>query len=207
MHILSTQDRDRSHGVAQLQIVGQLEFVVLEIRKTDYQRIRICISDIDRDKLKTSLKTSGILSDIWLINSIKLVILMLTKPDFVQSRINLIPDDNSKAKALHVYKYNIFPFMYDVKNITPGEFFDSSLCDMSNFWLETKVAIELQVHSRNFKMKRKEKNIRYFFKLIGLYKLPKVNILLSSMPKKKRKEANKFLATSFRTKNTRSSLN
>ena len=88
-----------------------------------------------------------------------------------------MPDDNSKAKVVHVYKDNIFPFIYNVKNTIPGKFPDPGLCDVSNFWPETKVAIELQVHSRNFKIKGKEKNIGYSFKLIGLYKLQKVKIL------------------------------
>ncbi len=116
-------------------------------------------------------------------------------------------DDNSKAKALHVYEDNIFPFIYDVKNTTLGKFPDPGLCDESNFWLETKSAVELQVHSRNFKIKRKEKNIRYSFKLIELYKLQEVKILPPLMSEKRRKEANKFIATPPRTKNTQSGLN
>ncbi len=115
-------------------------------------------------------------------------------------------DDDSKAKALHVYEDNIFPFIYDVKNTTPGELPDPGLCDVSNFWPKTKVAVELQVHSRNFKMKGKEKNIRYSFKLIGFYKLQEVKVLPPSTSKKRRKEANEFIATPPRTKNTRSGL-
>lgn len=105
--------------------------------------IRICISDTDKGKLRTSLKTTGILDDAWSTNSIKPMILVSAKPDFVQSRIDLMADDNSKAKALHVYKDNIFPFIYDVKKTTTGEFPDPGLFDMSSFWPKTKVAVEL----------------------------------------------------------------
>lgn len=97
--------------------------------------------------------------------------------------------------------------MYDVKTTILGEFHDLGLCDRGNFWPETKVAIKLQVHSCNFKIKRKEKNIGYSFKLIGLYELQKVKIFPPLTPKKKQKEANKFIATSFKTKNTWSGLN
>ncbi len=169
--------------------------------------VRICISDSDRGKIRTSLKITGILGDIWSMNSIKFVISVLAKPDFVQSRINLMPDNNSKAKALNMYEDNIFPFMYDVKNTTPGKFPDFGLCDVKNFWPETKVAVELQVHSCNFKIKRKEKNIEYSFKFIGLYKLQEVKILLPSKSEKRRKEANKFIATPLRTKSIWSGLN
>ncbi len=93
------------------------------------------------------------------------------KPDFVQSRIDLMADDDNKTKALHVLEDNIFPFIYNVKNTTPSEFLDPGFCDLSNFRSESKVAVELQVHSRNFKMKGKKKNIGYSFKLIELYKL------------------------------------
>lgn len=42
---------------------------------------------------------------------------------------------------------------------------------MSNILLETKIAIEVQIYSHNFKIKGKEKNIGYIFKLIKFYKL------------------------------------
>lgn len=126
---------------------------------------------------------------------------MFAKPEFVRSKINLMPNDNSKAKVLHMYKNNIFPFIYDVKTTIPGEFLDLALCDISNFCLETKIAIKLQVYSRNFKMKGKEKNIRYCFNFIGLYKPQKVKILLPLISEKRQKEANKFIAIPPRTKN------
>ncbi len=116
-------------------------------------------------------------------------------------------DDNSKVKVLHVYEDNIFPFMYDVKNTTPGEFPDPSLCDVSNFRPETKVIVELQVYSRNFKMKGKEKSIGYSFKLIRLYKLQEVKIFPLVTSEKRRKEANEFIAMPPKTKNTQSGLN
>lgn len=113
-----------------------------------------------------------------------------------------MPDNNSKAKVVYVYKNNIFLFIYNVKSTILGKFPDPGLCDISNFWPKTKVAVELQVHFCNFKMKKKEKNIRYFFKLIRLYKIQEVKILLLSRLKKRQKEANKFIAILPKTKNT-----
>lgn len=132
---------------------------------------------------------------------------MSTKWDIVQSKINVILDNNSKAKVLYVYKNKIFPFIYDIKNTIPSKFLDSSLYNVSNFWLEIKVIIELQIHSCNFKIKGKKKNMRCFFKFIGFYKLQKVKILSLSMLEKKQKEINKFIATLFKTKNIQSVMN
>ncbi|MCJ1348901.1 hypothetical protein MMC31_007134 [Peltigera leucophlebia] len=179
------------------------------IKKTDYWMVRICIIDIDRTKLKTGLKTTGILGDAWSTSCIEPVISVSANPEFVHSRITLMSEDDSKAKAkaLSVYKDSIFPFMYDVRTTDPGKFSDPGLCDVSNFWPETKVAVELQIHSRNFKTKGQERNLGYSFKLIRLYKLQDVKILPPSTPEKRQKEANKFIATPPRTKNTRSALN
>lgn len=115
------------------------------------------------------------------------MILVFAKPDFVQSRIDFMPDNNGKAKRLHMYKSKIFRFIYDVKNTSLGKSSNFCLYNMSNFWPKTKVTVELQVHSCKFKMKGKKKNIGYSFKLIRLYKLLEVKILLSSMLKKDKK--------------------
>lgn len=117
--------------------------------------VRICITNIDRTKLKTGLKTIGILGDAWSTSCIESVISVLAKPEFVHSKINLMLEDNSNAKdkALSVYEDSTFPFMYDVKTTDPGKFPNPGLCDVSNFWPESKVAVELQIHSRNFKTK------------------------------------------------------
>lgn len=152
MHVLLTQGRDRSRGVAQLWLIGQLEFAILVMKKTDYWMVRICITNIDRTKLKTGLKTTRILGDVWSTSCIEPVISVLAKPNFVHSRINPMSKNHSKAKdkALSVYKDGIFPFMYNVRTTDSGEFLDHSLCDVSIFRPETNVAIELQIDSRNF---------------------------------------------------------
>lgn len=92
-------------------------------------------------------------------------------------------------------------------NTTPGQLPDPGLFDVGNFRSETKVAVELQIHSSNFKMRGQENNLGYSFKLIELYKLQEVKVLPPSTPEKRRKEANEFIATPPRTKHIRSALN
>lgn len=94
-----------------------------------------------------------------------------------------------------------------MKTINPGKFPNPGVSDVNNFWPVIKVVVELQIHFRNFKTKGQKKNLRYFFKLIGLYKLQDIKIFLPSILKKRQKEANKFIATPFRIKNTHSAMN
>ena len=123
------------------------------MKKTDYWMVRICITDIDRTKLKTGLKTTGILGDAWSTSCIEPVISVSANPEFVHSRINLMSEDDSKAKAkaLSVYEDSTFPFIYDVRTTDPGEFPDPGVSNVNTFRPETKVTVELQIHSRNFK--------------------------------------------------------
>lgn len=141
--------------------------------------VQICtarkyLTSTNRSKLKTGLKTSIILNDAASTNYIEPIILVWANPKFVYLRIDLMFDNNSKAQALHIYKDNTFPFIYDVKATILSEFLDLYICDMSNFRLETKIAVKLQVYAHKFKIKRREKNIGYFSKLISIYKLQEI---------------------------------
>lgn len=120
MHVLSTQGRDGSRGVAQLFVVGRLEFATL-VKKTDYWMVRTCITDTDRARLKTGLKTIGILGDAWSTTNIEPVISVSANPDFVLSRIDLMADEEMEDKVQCVYKDGIFPFLYDVRTTDPGD--------------------------------------------------------------------------------------
>lgn len=146
---------------------------MLVMKKTNYWMIKICITNINKTKLKAGLKTTDILKDIWLTSYIKPVIFVSANSEFVYSRINHMLENNNKAKVkvLFVYKNSTFFFIYDIKTTNSGKFPNPDVCDMSIFWLKTKVAVELQIYSRNFKIRGQERNLRYFFKLIRLYKL------------------------------------
>lgn len=107
--------------------------------------VKICITNIDRIKLKTDLKTTEILENTWSTCCIELIISMLPKPEFVYSKINLVLEYNgkAKAKALFVYQDSIFAFIYDVKIIDLGKLFNPGVCTLSNFWPEIKVGLKL----------------------------------------------------------------
>lgn len=72
-------------------------------------------------------------------------------------------EDNSKANAkiLFIYEDIIFFFIYNMRITNLGKFPNLSVCDMSIFPLKIKIAVELQIHSRNFKTRWQEKNLEY----------------------------------------------
>lgn len=134
---------------------------------------------------------------------------MLANYEFVYSKINLMLGKNSKEKVkiLSVYKKIIFFFIYNIKTIDPSKFSYPGVHDVNAFWPKTKIIVELKIHFCNFKTRRQKRNLRYFFKLIGFYKLQDVKIFPLSTLQKRQKETNKFIATPFKTKNTCSTLN
>lgn len=102
------------------------------------------------------------------------MITLSAKPDFVESLIDIMPSDARKTSAMQILEDEKFPFTYNVRNhVTPppGSFPDPGY-DVAGFRADTKVAVEMQVHSRNFKGKGGDGgSFGYSFRLLGLYKL------------------------------------
>lgn len=71
-----------------------------------------------------------------------------------------MPDDDSKAAAVTVFEDSTFPFAYDVKYTAPGEVSDPGHFDVKGFRPDTKVTVEMQVHSRKFKPRGGIKEVR-----------------------------------------------
>lgn len=78
--------------------------------------VKICIDNDDRSRLKTGLKRNGILRDNWSTNAIELVIAISAKPDFIESQIEIMPDDDSKTTVLRILEDDKFPFTYDMRD-------------------------------------------------------------------------------------------
>lgn len=74
-----------------------------------------------------------------------------------------------------------------------GKFPNSDYFDISNFQLNNKIAIEMQVYIQNFKPREKDSwtNSEYLFKLIGIYKFYNIKASHPFTLKKRQKEANK----------------
>lgn len=124
MHVLCSHGRDGSRGIAQIWVLGVIEFTALVISKFPMFTVKICITNNDRTRLKTGLKKNGNLGVTWSMISIEPVISVSAKPDFVESMINIMQDDSNKAAVMIILEDKTFPFAYDVRNTPPGKFPD-----------------------------------------------------------------------------------
>lgn len=116
MHVLCKQGMDGSRGLAQLWIRGLIEYAALEMKPYRTFTLKICIDKDDRSRLKTGLKRNGSLRDNWSTNAIELVIAISAKPDFIESQIEIMPDDDSKTTVLRILEDDKFPFTYDMRD-------------------------------------------------------------------------------------------
>ncbi|MCJ1347333.1 hypothetical protein MMC31_005556, partial [Peltigera leucophlebia] len=122
MHVLCAQGRDGARVIAQIWVVGIIEFAALVMEKFPTFIIKICITNDDRARLKTGLGQNGNLGDNWSISAIEPVTTLSAKPDFVETMINIMPDNCNKTTAMRILEDKKFQFAYDVRTIPPGEF-------------------------------------------------------------------------------------
>ena len=100
-------------------------------------------------------------------------------------------------------------FAYEIKdNVTnPGKFLHLSYV-INAFKPDTKVVVEMQVYTRNFKQKgNKAGSFKYSFKLIKIYKLENIKLPIVSIPEKRQRGEDKGLAIPSHIKKTLLGLN
>lgn len=82
---------------------------------------------------------------------------------------------------------NKFPFAFDIRNdlISPGEFLNPGF-DIDALRADTKIAVEMQIHSRNFKRKGDDFSGPFgnSFRLVRVYKIERRPV---STPEKRRR--------------------
>ena len=113
----------------------------------DYWAIRILISTKIKDKLRTDLKTYGILKDVWNLASLDTEISMSVKKDFVDSLVKIIPDDKCKVNVNSLLCNRTYSFTYDMKTTKPEQFSDPEIFHVDNFQVCTSIAVEVQLQS------------------------------------------------------------
>lgn len=161
-----------------------------------------------QEKAQDRPEAKGNLGDHWSTSAIEPVISVSAKLDFVEGMIDIMPNGNDKETVTSILEDKTFPFAYDVRTTPQGEFPDSGRIDIKAFKQDSKVAVEMQIHSRNFKTKATDgTGLGYLFRLVGVYKLEDVRLLPVSTPEKRRRGANEWIATPPRTKKTCAALN
>lgn len=113
-------------------------------------------------------------------------------------------NDESKTTVSRILENDILLFTYDIRdNLTlPGSFLNQGH-NTKGFRADTKVAVEMQMHSANLKTKTNDGSGQgYLFKLVGIYKLQDVEAQPASTPENGRRGAEEWIATPPRAKKT-----
>lgn len=71
---------------------------------------------------------------------------MSVKPDFVNSMINIMTENNSKLAVITILEDITFLFLYNIRNTMLDKFPDLSHFNVSNFRSNTKIAVKMQVY-------------------------------------------------------------
>ncbi len=208
MHTFGVKGKDGFRGIAQLRLVGEILHASLVMMNKDYWAIRIQISTETRDKLRTGLKTHGILKGAWNLASLDTEVSMSIKKDFVDSLVRIMSDDECKANVDSLLCDGIYPFTYDVKTTEPGQFPDPGMFHVDNFQVCTSVAVEMRLQSWNFKPKGANEVTRgYSSKPVGLYRIEDIKMAQPLTPEKRQKQDDDWISTPPRTRATNSALN
>lgn len=157
MNILAMKGPSGSKGAAQLWIVGKVEYATLVVNQFPSYKVKLCLTSDDRNNLRLTLKKWGNLGKDWDPSNVESIVNFSTRPDKVEELIELITGNEvvqDTVKAIHYH--DTFPFTYDVRKTTdmdadypdPGH-------DVDDFKNGSKVAIEFQVVSRNFRASKR----------------------------------------------------
>lgn len=130
---LCIKGKNGSLGIAQLWLLGELQYALLIMMNNNYWEIKILISTKIRDKLKIGLKTHGILKDTWSPISLDIEIFISVKKAFVTSVVWIMLDNKCKINVDFLFYNRIYSFIYDTKTIEPRQFPDPKIFHVDNF--------------------------------------------------------------------------
>lgn len=107
--------------------------------------------------------------------------------------MTMMSEDEEKTVVYALFQDDKLPFAYDIRdNITNPSKFPNPRYDINVFKPDIKVAVEIQVHIRNFKRKEnKASSFGYLFWHDRIYKLEDVKIPLVSMLEKRQRRKDK----------------
>ena len=210
MNILAMKSTGGTKGVAQLWVIGKLEYTSLVVNQYPTFTVKLCLANDDRNTLRMMLKKWGNLGKDWESSNIESVISFSTRPEKVEELIELITDDEEVrdiVQAIHLQ--DTFPFTYDVRKSAKvkGDYPDPGH-DVDDFKAGARVAVEFQIVSRNFKASKRIDAVKaYSFRLLGVYLIDEPTNSTISTPEKRRRGDDEWMVTPPRTKKTITSIN
>lgn len=173
MNILAMKKPGGTKGVAQLWIIGKIEYATLVVHQFPSYTVKLCLAGDDWNNLRLMLKKLGNLGKDWDPASIGSVLNFSTRPDKVEELIQLIANDEEARDVVRTIHFqDTFPFTYDVrKSANVNSDYPDPGHAVDDFKSGATVAIEFQVLSRaTSKLPKKVDAVKvYSFRLLGVY--------------------------------------
>ncbi len=210
MNILAWKTPGGAKGVAQLWVIGKVEYATLVVNQFPSYTIKLCLTGDDLQNLCLMLKKWGNLGKDWNPASIESVVNFSTRPDNVQELIELISDDKEALDVVRTIHFqDNFPFMYDIReSANVSSDFPDPGHDVDDFKAGATVAVEFQILSRNFKASKKVDAVKaYSFRLLGVYLVDDPMHSTMSTPNKCQCGEDEWMVTPPRTRRTITSKN
>ena len=188
MNILEWKTPKGAKKVAQLWMIGKIEYATLDVNLFPSYTVKLCLTGNNWQNLRFMLKKWGNLEIDWDPASIELVVNFLIRPDKIQELIELIFNDKEALDVVRMIHFqDTFPFTYNVWESADisSDFLDPGH-DVDDFKLGATMAIEFQIFSRNFKVSKKVDAVNaYLFRLLGVYLVDDPIHLTMSIPNKR----------------------
>lgn len=204
-HILGIEAKDGTKGPAHLWAIGAIgKWPGLCDQKFPGWNLKILLPSEDTKSLVASLRAHGVLGKEWTGASLKDRFYTAASKEDVTSQIALVEGQELREDLKGELQYGRYPWVYDGENSVdptkPG-------VDLFEFYEGRGVAVEFQVHSRDFRKDEGGKTgFDYSFKMQGLY-LVHAKGLEPSTPKKRKRGPDEWLITPPRTGECKSEMN
>lgn len=105
MNILAMKSTRGTKDVAQLWVIGKLEYTTLVVNQYPTFTVKLCLANDDHNMLRMMFKKEGNLGKNWDPSNIESVISFSTRPEKFEELIELITDDKEVkdiVQAIHL---------------------------------------------------------------------------------------------------------
>lgn len=131
--------------------MGEIWYVFFVIIDTNYWIIKLVISNKTKNKFKTCLKSKRIFKDVENPMAHNNEISVLAKKEFIDPIIRIMLGSKCKTKIIYLFNDKTYLFMYDMREIIPGQFSNLGNFSIKNFQVRTSIAVEVEINFQNFK--------------------------------------------------------
>ncbi len=161
-------------GVARLWFIGMTEFAGLTISSYGDWTMKIRLPETDHLELKRRLIQHGVLASHWYPDQFSQEIGISTKKEYVEAQVQILSESDDLTLIQRMLDDGHFPFTYNGNEIKKDEGdFPKPGWIVYNFGRNKIVAVEAQIHSRNFRTpSQPHANYDYSFRLQGVYAFP-----------------------------------